>query len=416
MVTKTSSKQSSPSAASVRPTKIALCLSGGGYRAALFHLGALRCLFEMGILSQVTTISSVSGGSILSAYLAKRMVESGHSNGIGFADWERDVAKGFREFVRNDIRTLPVISHFLWNWHVPKWRVRHLERNYSRKLLRLLGANGGAVLKLSDLPKKPYFVFCATDVTFGVNWIFTKEELGDHQVGYAKSGDRPLSTAVAASSCFPPIFGPMVLNLDPSDFKNGSYDGADRASLLSHLNLSDGGVYDNLGIEPVDRGYETTIISDGGSPFVYVRKNGPLGRILRYNTVIMRQVGALRKRMFFSGITRRLYTGAYIHIGSKEKPAGEVFRGYRTDKARGMISSIRTDLDRFEEAEARILENHGYFEMHNRITLKLNGLIENTSYVPKTPHPDFENEQAVIDALARSGNRFSIKRLLRSVW
>ena len=44
--------------------QLALCLSGGGFRAALFHLGALRRLNELGILSRVDTIASVSGGSI----------------------------------------------------------------------------------------------------------------------------------------------------------------------------------------------------------------------------------------------------------------------------------------------------------------------------------------------------------------
>src|SRR5688572_3584816 len=49
---------------------VALCLSGGGYRAALFHLGAVRRLNELGALGKVNTITSVSGGSILSAHLA----------------------------------------------------------------------------------------------------------------------------------------------------------------------------------------------------------------------------------------------------------------------------------------------------------------------------------------------------------
>src|SRR5262249_62000062 len=42
---------------------IAVCLSGGGFRAALFHAGALRRLNELGILSRVRTVSSVSGGA-----------------------------------------------------------------------------------------------------------------------------------------------------------------------------------------------------------------------------------------------------------------------------------------------------------------------------------------------------------------
>src|SRR5688572_23962883 len=98
-----------------RPTKrtrgIALCLSGGGYRAALFHLGALRCLSEAGILKNVDSVSSVSGGSILAAYLVRRMSELGMRDGLDFSDWESDVATGFRKFVRTDIRTIPFFAH-----------------------------------------------------------------------------------------------------------------------------------------------------------------------------------------------------------------------------------------------------------------------------------------------------------------
>ena len=49
---------------------VGLCLSGGGYRAALFHLGALRRLDELGVLAQVRTISAVSGGAIIANLLA----------------------------------------------------------------------------------------------------------------------------------------------------------------------------------------------------------------------------------------------------------------------------------------------------------------------------------------------------------
>lgn len=47
---------------------IGLALSGGGYRAAAYHLGTLRALYKLGLLNKIDTISSVSGGSIVSAY------------------------------------------------------------------------------------------------------------------------------------------------------------------------------------------------------------------------------------------------------------------------------------------------------------------------------------------------------------
>ena len=51
------------------PRGLALCLSGGGFRALLFHLGALRRLNELGILPKVDTFSATSGGSILACLL-----------------------------------------------------------------------------------------------------------------------------------------------------------------------------------------------------------------------------------------------------------------------------------------------------------------------------------------------------------
>src|SRR3954454_24342738 len=50
--------------------KIGLALSGGGFRASLYHLGLVRFLRDAGILSRVTHITSVSGGSVLAAHLA----------------------------------------------------------------------------------------------------------------------------------------------------------------------------------------------------------------------------------------------------------------------------------------------------------------------------------------------------------
>lgn len=47
-----------------RNDKRLLALSGGGYRAMLFHVGALWRLNELGELGRLTHISSVSGGSI----------------------------------------------------------------------------------------------------------------------------------------------------------------------------------------------------------------------------------------------------------------------------------------------------------------------------------------------------------------
>src|SRR5215203_7387738 len=87
---------------------VALCLSGGGFRAALFHLGALRRLHELGILSQVDTVSSVSGGSIIAAHLAEQ-IPTWPEPGDTVAKWYEAVAAPFRSFVQRNHRTGPVL-------------------------------------------------------------------------------------------------------------------------------------------------------------------------------------------------------------------------------------------------------------------------------------------------------------------
>src|SRR5438132_4944533 len=90
----------------------ALCLSGGGYRAALFHLGALRRLNEVGLLSKLATISSVSGGSIANGLLAKAWptltTALDKQSGV-FGNFETVYEMPLREFCHRNIRTAPLL-------------------------------------------------------------------------------------------------------------------------------------------------------------------------------------------------------------------------------------------------------------------------------------------------------------------
>src|SRR5437867_2873492 len=100
----------------VADQRLAVCLSGGGYRAAIFHLGALRRLNEIGVLSKIDTITSVSGGSIVAAHLATH-VRPWPSPGTVFVDWDERVEVPFHRFVQQNIRTWPVLMRCLpWNW------------------------------------------------------------------------------------------------------------------------------------------------------------------------------------------------------------------------------------------------------------------------------------------------------------
>src|SRR5947208_1545139 len=83
----------------------ALCLSGGGFRATLFHLGVVRRLNELGILARLETITSVSGGSILSGVLATRWSGLTLGQDEVFVNFEEMVARPLREFCARDLRT-----------------------------------------------------------------------------------------------------------------------------------------------------------------------------------------------------------------------------------------------------------------------------------------------------------------------
>src|SRR5579864_5094293 len=89
-----------PSAQKI-PNSVGLSLSGGGFRATLFHLGAIRRLNEFGILPRLTTVSSVSGGSILNGFLASCLPAP---VGNGVADFQNAVSNPMRQFCSLDIR------------------------------------------------------------------------------------------------------------------------------------------------------------------------------------------------------------------------------------------------------------------------------------------------------------------------
>jgi NTE family protein len=174
---------------------LALCLSGGGYRATLFHLGAVRRLHELGLLARLDTISSVSGGSIFAGLLAHISIEEGWDGSLAIEDFEAQVATPVRALTKKDMRTVPFLLYLPVDWLLPSLRARHLVALCEKHVSRA---------SLADLPDRPAFVFCATDVTFGVNWECSKRRVGSFRAGYLDGGAAwPIGRAVGASACFP---------------------------------------------------------------------------------------------------------------------------------------------------------------------------------------------------------------------
>ncbi|MDP9380679.1 MAG: patatin-like phospholipase family protein [Chloroflexota bacterium] len=275
---------------------VALRLSGGGFRAALFHLGALRRLNELGVLSRVDTISCVSGGSIVGAFLAEGMTPW-PGPGEVWPHWDDRVSIPFYSFAARNLRTGPLVRRYLlpWNWLNGAVAVQALEESYRQRVTGL---------SLGQLPDHPAFVFSAADLVYGVNWTFRQDRIGDYQAGWSRQPAYPLARAVAASSCFPPVFDPMVVGLGPDELKRGQAERKARSAtdperrkrlmeardkLVAGLRLSDGGLYDNMGLEPVWKGHEVVLVSDGGETLDFEPDRGPILRLPRYASILDRQ-------------------------------------------------------------------------------------------------------------------------------
>jgi NTE family protein len=285
---------------------IGLCLSGGGYRAMLFHLGALWRLYETGLLPKVNRISSVSGGSIIAGVLGLKWAKLSFDPGRLETDFLPDVVEPIRSLAS---RTIDV-SAIILGIALPGRVSDRVAAAYSRHLF------GQATLQ--DLPDEPVFVINATSVQSGALWRFTKPYMGDYRVGTVKRPTVPLAQAVAASSAFPPVLSPSELRVNPDDFTPGSGLDLQRPPFTSRVVLTDGGVYDNLGLETVWKRLRTVLVSDGGSKMQAEEepKSDWARHSYRILDLIDNQVRSLRKRQVIGSYETGARKGAYWGIGT----------------------------------------------------------------------------------------------------
>jgi NTE family protein len=388
----------------------ALCLSGGGYRAALFHLGALRRLNELGVLAQVDTLTSVSGGSIFAAQLATHLArEPGAwpADGGVVAGWEEGVARPMRAFAATNIRTRPALHGF----HPLRW----FDQNAAIDALARRYAAGPAPGALDELPPRPRFVICATDMRFREQWVFDSAgRIGSRSAGFfPPSPPWTLARAVAASSCVPGPFRAMRVRDGVEELREGAYAGDDRERLVRSIDLADGGVYDNLGIEPVWRDHAVVLVSDASpslSPDPPIRA---VWRALRFAVTLLEQATEVRKRWLLSSFMRGELEGAYWGVASKpshyelEPPPLAYSDGF----VERYISQVRIDLDAFTAGEIGVLENHGYLIAEAAVRRHAAALATESAPLA-VPHPDWLDESRAGHALADSANtRFFSRRL-----
>jgi len=341
---------------------IGLCLSGGGYRAMLFHLGVLWRLAELGYLGtaertgkhgpigSLQRVSSVSGGSIIAAVL-----------GLAWDDLkvdDEDLLERFRELVVQPVEAFASRTTIsIWNGLIGA-----VFRSVNRTVASVYRRRLYGRKTLQDLPDSPRFVINATNLQSGALWRFSKPFTRDWRVGEIKNPTDSMARVVGASSAFPPFLSPARFRYDESLYTPGSGADLQKPPFTTHPALTDGGVYDNMGLETVFKNFQTIIVSNAGGG--YKAKKKIVGdwalQSYRVMSTIDNQVRSLRKRVLLSALATNEKWGAYWSIRSDIDgyPAQDKLDcpHERTKE----LASIATDLAAKDQTTQRRLINWGY--------------------------------------------------------
>lgn len=287
--------------------RIGLALSGGGVRAAAFHAGVLRWLAEHQHLENVHHISSVSGGSLLIGLLFRA---SGYKWPTS-QEYLETVYPRIRETLTTTSIQHDAICRLIFNPF--NWRFIIFRANVVSQTIEKLW---GVEVTLSQLPSEPTWSINGTTAENGKRFRFKNGKGGDYEIGYADFSDFRLAKAMAVSAAFPGGIGPLFLRTsDYKWYKRETWNNLEESSEFipeyNSIHLYDGGLYDNLGIEPLfDVGkrevkpsagtIDFVILSDAGAPL----KRSHLPRVLRllrmkrFMDIVMDQARALRVTAF----------------------------------------------------------------------------------------------------------------------
>lgn len=330
--------------------RIGLSLSGGGFRATLFHLGVIRFLHDARLLSSTVYISSVSGGSVLGAHLV--------------LNWERytdpckhtAVCNEIRSFTRRDVRGRIVRRWPFYGSTTGPFQ-KELSRIYRGCTLMDLHGNGRPLIEILSTSLSHGFL-----VAFrGDGSIFVdRSQVTEDSINLYT----PISIAVAASAAYPALFKPVELNhrtlrLPEADFA------------LPHA-AADGGLFDNLGVQMLrwtddpdgeNLKLDHILVSNAGAPFV-TRYSSTFSNFLTrqmraFDVVMARNADLLLEKLRKDKSYWRKVAECHIHdTNDLDFGSGTLADLHR--RLQKEVPRIRTNFDAFSAVEGCLLERHGY--------------------------------------------------------
>ena len=389
---------------------IGLALSGGGFRAAFFHVGVLAQLAKLNLLRNVRMLSCVSGGSIAGAVyyltLVRQLmvsdeIESGKVPAVRpqpLSDDEYASCVGTTRQIliaaaRSNIRA----TVFRNPW---KNVTMFLSPRYSRtdragdmldkRMREGVGVKTGyrypgvkRQLELRTLhvqrPDLPRLALNATTLNTGHAWRFETDGMGEFlppqrrrvdknaELRWTSYGDLPedqanfpLAVAVAASAAFPGLFRPLPIG--------GLYD--------RRIDLMDGGAQDNQGIQTLmdvafadsaEPLFDRIIVSDGAGRLedeeTKRRSIVGVGRIIGIQGDRIREEQLLAA---LDGFKRRggqvdlIDLRHHLPYSTIDVDGTSTTEGGAPSLVRERLAQLRTDLDAFGALETNLLEQRGY--------------------------------------------------------
>ncbi|QGQ22207.1 patatin-like phospholipase family protein [Gimesia benthica] len=338
--------------------KYGLALSGGGFRATLYHLGVVRFLRDIGALKEVTDIASVSGGSILAAHLALNWDRyTGDEDSFNAA--AQEVIELIQFDVRNHIvRRMPLQALLSLLSRLHLWNSRNITPNailerYYRD--RLYGDRC-----IYELPEQPMLHILTTNVSSGGMSVFnrnglyiqTRSDDGNTSFRHIPGEMAGIPKVVGASSAFPGFFPPAEINAEDLGVQEGEF---------PTEYFTDGGVYDNLGLRTFfwlkDHGasFDQVFVSDAGKPFQILTEGalGFVGQMVRASEISMDRVWQLEQERFHS-------TPGFVFFPMTNMVELEDDPTAMHPVIQAEVQGIRTDLDHFSNLEVTALAMHGY--------------------------------------------------------
>jgi predicted acylesterase/phospholipase RssA len=343
-----------------KTSAIALCLSGGGFRATFYHLGVIRLLLESGLLRKVTHICSVSGGSILAAHLCQNWKRYNEE------DLFRAACNEIIEFSQKDIRG-SIVRRFIlrillvggialtW-WGRTRLLINYLDVLYKQQTLSNLSNASN---------ERPELRLLTTSMRTGeLCWFsnngFTRSKSKNLDQAF-KNTLIPIGKAVAASAAFPPMFPPVILLEDEV--------GAKIKDEFGDELLTDGGVYDNLGFRHLDRfmkmlnkTFDLVVISDASKEFDWTKRKRWLYKWIFFRTtrsteILMNRIADLEADNIIAG--QKNNTILHVKI-TDQVDVSATQQHVLSHDIQTRTATLRTDLDKFSNDEIRALVQHGY--------------------------------------------------------